>query len=547
MSPSDSAPSARRSAGWLVLWLGLGLALRLILAWAERGSAREWEAEGFVRAWEGWGSGDVSGMRPAGFNWLMAAVGQLAGSGDLLGLRLACAGLSLASLAAGWVLVVFLAGSVREPPASAWTACTWLTAIWAMSPTLVEVGVRPLPELAVSGALCLVLAAAVAWGGRPGPARWLLLASALAAALLLGGLIVALAVLVAVLVYLAPLPRLPVALSVLVAVLAAGTCAWLAQSGPAGTRRFAADAAPAFGLAALADASFLRDGSLPIDPQRRDAFVVAAAWRAARAQGAVRVAAAVGRRLIVDQLGPARLEHLGWATLPAALLDAFLRGGALVLAAATLRLLRRGEEASLPRAALLTGVLVLGVLAVAGATSPFALGPLDLLVAAVAAVGLARGRPLGARIPRFALGGAVLAALVASVALTRQQPSEWSQRLTHQRQQGSRLVALLSGAGPQDVAGHGHAVVLLADPAAPFQRLPDAARRHAEAGVALAPDDQQALLALVQADLENLEFERARSLVSTLVGGDGLLLPQARVLMAGIADQERRLRAERLP
>jgi hypothetical protein len=549
MSPRASTTSTRRSAAWLAVWLLAGLGLRLALAWAERGSAREWEAEGFVRAWEGWRFGDLNLMRPVGFTALLGLIGRLVGAGDVLALRLACIGLSLVSLASGFCLVAVVLRSTRLAQYSAWTGCAWLTAIWALSPTLVEVGVRPLPELVLGSALCLLLAAAAAWGQRPGLLRWVLLAAALAAVLLLGGLIVGLALLAAVLVYLAPVPRLPVALAVVLAVLAAGSCAWLAQTGPGAARRWSPDAAPAWGFAALTNTRFALDDSLPIDPQRREAFVLAQALREAREQGALRVASEFGRRLVVEQIGPARLEHLDRPALPASLLDAFLRGGALLFAVATLALLRRGDEASLPRAAIVTGVLVLGLLAVAGATSPFALGPFDLLIAALGAVGVAGSQREGARTRwlGFGVGGAMMAALVVTAALTHQEPSDWSRQLRHESQQGERLVALLGDGGPQDASGHMQAVLLLADPAAPFQRLPEAARRHAEAGVALAPDDPQVLLALVQAELENLDFERARALVSSLVDDAGALTPQARIVLLGIADRERRLRAERLP
>jgi hypothetical protein len=174
---------------------------------------------------------------------------------------------------------------------------------------------------------------------------------------------------------------------------------------------------------------------------------------------------------------------------------------------------------------------------------------LDLLVAALGAVGVAGSQREGARTRwlGFAVGGAMMASLVVTAALARQEPSDWSRWLRHESRQGERLVALLGDGGPRDAAGHVQAMLLLADPAAPFQRLPEAALRHAQAGVALAPDDPQALLALVQAELENLDFERARALASTLLDQTGALLPQARVVLLGIADRERRLRAERLP
>ncbi len=545
MSLTATPSSSRWPVAWLLVWLVVGVVLRTGLARAGQDTFREWEADGFVRAWE---PADGNLLRPAGFGWLLALLGHIAGRGAALGLRLACLGVSLLSLMAGWVLVLMMARSTRLAQWSVWKGCAWLTAIWAISPTLVESGVRPIPELALGGTLCLLLAAVSAWGERPSVLRWLALTLALTAALLLGGVVVGVAVVAATLVYLAPVPRLPAALSVLLAVVVAGACAWQAQASANGGR-WSPDSAPAWSLVALTEAPLALDASLPIDPPRREAFVLAQALREASELGALRLGALFGRRLVADQIGPARLSGHGGAALSLAVLDAVLRGGALLFAVATLALVRRSQESSLPRAAIATGLLVFGLLAVGCATSPFALAPFDLLVAAVAAVGVAGSRPQGAgtRWLGFGLGGAMMASLVATAALTHQEPSGWSRRLVHETGQGQALVAVLRDAGPSDARGHQLAALLLSDPAAPFQRLPVAARQHAEASVALAPDDSQALLALVRAELENLDFDRARALAGTLLGDDGRLTPQARVALGGIAELERRLRAERLP
>jgi len=544
-----SLPGRSRPLLWLLLWLLVGLGLRAAMAQAEADSVREWEADGFVRAWEGWSWGAWNRMRPPGVLALLGAVGRLEGTSDILGLRVACIGLSLFSLACGWALVASLVRSLRLPSPSRLLGCAWLTAIWTLSPTLVEVGVRPLPEALLGGVACLALAAGAAFGRNPSLLRTTLLAVALCGLLLVGGLVAALAVLAAALTWLAPVPRFRLALPFVLACVAAFAGAWRVQAGPAGSRSFMPDGAPAWSLAALLETPMALDASLPVDPDRRSLHVYAQALHQARELGALRVAGAFGRRCVFEQLGPARLAAHAGSALPLSLLDALLRGGALFFALATLGLARRTEEAAFPRAAVCVGVGALALLGVLLACSPFALAPVDLVVAALAAAGVCGSQPGRARVrwTAFLVGGGLMAWLVVSASLSGRQATVWLQQLKHETAQGARLVETLRAGGPRDLAGQLTAVALMVDAAAPFQRLPEAALRHAEAAVAAAPDQHQVLLALVRARMELLDLAGARDLALSLVDDAGVPVPEARAYLDVIATTEQRLREERLP
>jgi len=533
---------------WLAVWLLVGLGLRVALALAEAGSSREWEADGFVRAWEGWNWGEWNRMRPPGLAALLGALGRCPAVSDILGMRLASIGLSVATLACGWVLILALLPSLRVPVPSRLAGCAWLTGIWALSPTLVEVGVRPLPETLLGGTVCLALAAAAAFSRRPGPVRTLLLALGICAMLLVGGLAAALAVVAGALTWLLPVPRFRIALPFVLACIAAFAGAWRVQAGPDLTRTFMPDGAPAWSLAALVESPMVLDTSLPVDPDRRTLHIYAQALGEARELGPLRLAGAFGRRCVLEQLGPARFARHGSAALPVALLDALLRGGALFFALATLGLVRRSAEAACPRAAVCAGVACLALLCVVTACSPFALAPVDLVLAALAAAGVCGSQPAQARVrwTAFLVGGGLMASLVVSAALSGRQATVWLDRLKHETAQGTRLVEALRAGGPTDLAGHLVAIPLLVDPAAPFQRLPEAGLRHAEAAVALAPDSRPAIVALIRGRMELLDVPGARALALTLVDDSGLPVPEARVTLDILATIEQRLREERL-
>ena len=336
------------------------------------------------------------------------------------------------------------------------------------------------------------------------------------------------------------------ALGAVGAVAVALVIGWRVQRGPDAGRRWEPDAAPAYGLAALLDADVAPTGSTPIDPDVRLAQVRTIALDRMQEAGPASVAAALGARLLVDQSGPERLADVAALAWPGALLDALLRGAALLLALATLARLPRTPGAGATRAALAAGVAAWLLLGLAGAASPLALAPFDLVLAAAAAAGLA-ALPAASR-PRWpwiaGAGGAL--ALAVALAGTR-AASDWSRRLGHGSRQGALLVGLLKDAGPADTLAHLEALALLSDSGAPFLRLPEAALRHAEAAVQGAPDDQEVLLALARAQVENLDFESARAVLSSLVDDEGRPLPKVAVALGTLQELERRVRADRLP
>jgi hypothetical protein len=391
MTEVESARPSCRGGPWLAGWLSLGLGLRVAAVLGLRSTAAEWEADGFVRAWEGWTWGAWSRVRPPGWDWLLAVLGRVCGRGDVLALRCGCVGLSVLSLACAWLFVCALVRRLGAPREASVRGCTWLTAAWALCPTLLAASVRPLPETVLGGAACLVLAAVAS--PRPGAwlARFALLGAALTLFVLLGGLVSALALVAGLLVFLVPLPRLPVALGAVGAVALALVIGWRVQRGPDDSRRWEPDAAPAYGLAALLDAQIAPTGSTPIDPDVRLAEVRTIALDRVQEAGPASVAAALGTRLLVDQSGPERLADVAALAWPGALLDALLRGAALLLALATLARLPRTPGAGATRAALAAGAAAWLLLGLAGAASPLALAPLDLVLVAAAAA----GRPAG--------------------------------------------------------------------------------------------------------------------------------------------------------
>jgi hypothetical protein len=123
-------------------------------------------------------------------------------------------------------------------------------------------------------------------------------------------------------------------------------------------------------------------------------------------------------------------------------------------------------------------------------------------------------------------------------------PSPWTRQLTHMQSQGSRLVGTLADGGPTSVTGHLQAASLMMDPAAPFQRLPEAAHRHALAALALTPTDDAALHVLVEAEVERVRLAQAEELVRSLVGPDGHPTRDGQALLEWVQHKRRQWRTE---
>jgi hypothetical protein len=542
-----AAGRTRRLVGLSVLWLLLGLGLRVALAWARASGSSEWEADGFVLGWEGRGWADWNRMRPPLFAWVLRGGVVTFGLQSVLAVRLLCVAVSLLCLLAAWELVLALAAWSRAPARRAVLALCWLTGCWALFPTLIVSATSPTPEAFVGGVLCLLVAALLRFRARPGPLRWSWLVVTGALALGVGGLLVALALVVALAVYLAPIPRLAVCLPLLLAAMLAGTAAWFAQRGPDASRPWLPDAAPAYALAALAEIPLHLDDTEPVDPDRRVRRVWSLASEELSARRGMDLAGALTNRLLVDHLSPRRFEGLSTVpVLPVGLLDVFLRGGLLLFASATLALSRRSQVSAAPRAAAVAGLATLVLAQVVAGVGPFPLASFDWLLLAVGVGGLAGADPArpAPRWIAFTIGGLMMSALGLWAMASGRSPSPWTRQLTHMQSQGRALVDTLADGGPRSAVGHVGAARLMMDPSAPFQRLPSAAVRHAQAALREAPLNEYVLRTVVEAEVANMRLENAEELVRTLVDSDGLQTRENRLLLGWIQHKRRQWRSE---
>jgi hypothetical protein len=232
--------------------------------------------------------------------------------------------------------------------------------------------------------------------------------------------------------------------------------------------------------------------------------------------------------------------------LPVGLLDVFLRGGLILFASATLALSRRSGASAAPRAAAVVSLGAVGAFVVLAGVGPFALASFDWVLLALGAGGLAGADPArpGPRWIAFTIGGLMMVALGLWALASGHSPSPWTRQLTHMQSQGRSLVSVLTDGGPSSHAGHLQAAHLMMDPAAPFQRLPGAARRHAQAALVQAPTDDIALRFVIEAEVENMRLENAAELARTLVEPNGLPSPDNKVLIEWVQHKRRQWRAE---
>lgn len=532
----------------LLLALVIGIGLRVGMAWSTADHAVEWEADAFVRAWEALPLSGLNHVRPPLTGWVFHQLASRLALESILELRLAGVVVSVMALGCAMLMAIALSGQTQAARRSRGFGLAWMTGIWAVLPTLFFSAPRPTGETLLGGLLCLLGAGVVAWGRRATLLTWISLALATGLALLAGGLVVALAVSVGLVVYLVPVPRVGIALPLVLALaLGAGGALWLASGDTeSGWASLPLDAAPAYALAELTDTPIALDDRQPLDPQRRTIAAYRVAWDGARDAGVVGVATAFSRRLVLDQLSPRRFEPLGSPMLAIGLFDVFLRGGLLLFAAATLSLLRRRGESSFPRAGMALALLMLLFLLTSAATSPFGWAPIDLVLLAVAGAGVASADPdrPAIRWLAFGVGGVMLGALGLGAGLADQPLSRWSTDLTHEAQQGRKLVEWLEHGGPDDAAGHLTAAALLMDPGAPFLRLPEAASRHTEAALELDPSSHAVLAAMVQSWVENLRLDEAEQLAGTMLDTSGELSADGRLLTSWVHEvKNRRLAA----
>ncbi|MHC4845921.1 MAG: hypothetical protein ACYTCU_07145 [Planctomycetota bacterium] len=549
-SGADVAKGPARSGrlmGLALLWLVLGLGLRAVLAWARTGGVAEWEADGFVLGWEGRAWDSWNRMRPPLHPWILHGGVEAFGLQSILQVRLLCVTVSLLGLLAAWDLVLALAHWSRAPARRVGLALCWLTGCWALFPTLIVSAVSPTPEVFIGGSLCLFLSAVLRFRARPGPVRWAWMLATCALALGVGGLLVAVAVALALVVYLVPVPRLGVSLPLLLAAALAAASIWFVQRGPDASRPWLPDASPAYALASLSGVPLELDDTEPVDPDRRVRDVWSQVSSELASQRGLDMASAVTNRLLVDHLSPRRFEGISaLPVLPLGLLDVFLRGGLILFASATLALSRRSQDSAAPRAAAVVGLVTLGWAVVVAGVGPFGMATFDWLILAVGAGGLAGADPArpAPRWIAFTIGGLMMSALGLWAMGSGRTPSTWTRELTHMRSQGSVLVDALADGGPRTAIGHVTAAHLMMDPAAPFQRLPAAAHRHATAALQLEPTSDVALRMVVEAEVENMRLVNAEELARTLVESDGLPTFENKVLIEWVQHKRRQWRSE---
>ena len=568
-SGSQADGGLRGVGGWgLVL---VGLVVGLVLRWAAArrlgAEALEWDADGFVTWFEGWSWGAWNRSRPPGSQALWGWLGQASGLRDVAQIH---RWLGLLSGLSSWVAAAVVVGSLsaRLPGGrrSLARGLRWMTWLWALLPTLVCVAPHPVPE-AISGTAACLLLAALAFAAAPrtrwAPTllAWTGVAVAAAAWLCVGGLIAALTLLVSLLAYLLPVPRLGVAAPPVLALGLAGAAFWFAQRGPEATRPWLPDTGPAWSLAKLGDLPLRLDATPVVDPDLRVGRLYVDSLHLLADRGVTDTVARVGRRLAIDGLNPRRFEELRPdgpfetqdathppGVLALGLLDGFLRGGAFLFACAALALWPRSRSSSFPRAAVAAGLLLLALLGPTLGAGPWSLAPFDLLLAALAGAAACAADPAASALRRraFALNGLVFLLVPVAVWWRAWPVSDWNRHLVNELGQGRLVVSQLAAAGPRTPWEQHSLARFLMDPGAPFQRFPEAALSHAEQAVAGLPTDEGFLGTLASALVENLRFDEAEGVALSLRDDDGLPTPRGRVLIQFVGEQRRRVLLEPL-
>lgn len=552
-TPPAPDPAARRPDGvalaWIgtFAWLGLGLAVRIWWAARDTLPVSEWSARGFVQAWHQTTLGDWNRFTPPLAGWLLPRIHAARGLPEILDVRLASLGLSLAALAAACLLAALLARSTRLPRRSLGRGLCWLTAVWALHPSLVATAVEPSNDGLLGGALCLALCGPALTLAGHGALGWVLLALGSLLALLAGGVAVAVALAVGLLVFLLPIPRLGQLLRVTSALLAAGVLAWTLQGLGAEGRLATPDAGPAASLSALMQSVQPRQDELAVHPDVRVAEAYADVGAALEHADVGHLLAAAFERVLLEQLAPIRFRDTDALAWPLGLLDLFLRGGALLFAVAVLGRLKPRQDSAWPRAGVAVALVLLALLRAVAGVGPWAWAPLDLVLLGVAAAGATASRAdrSGTRRLAFAAGGLVACSLAVAPALSDTAPSTWTRDLGHPSPWGADLVRRLASGGPTDTAGHVGVAELLMLHQMPSLRMPEAALDHARRALELSPTDDAATGALLRAYVENLRLDDALDLGDGWHPQDPAWTVRSRMMPGWVREQARTLRLER--
>jgi hypothetical protein len=502
-----------------MLALVLGIGLRAYHADSLGETVYEWEADGFVMALEGRGWDSINRVRPAGMGLTLDRLSSALGVTTLLEVRWVCVGLSILALMAALDLAVAASRVTGMTRRSIGRAMAWGTMAWAVHPTLVRSAVSPTPGVLLGGGLCLALAGLARCRGGSWVLGCVLFCLGCSLAVVVGGSVVALALSLGLLVYLVPVPRLPAALAAMLAVgLALGAGA-MAQRGPAGMQReWLPDTAPAHSLLALTETPAIYPSDVSFHAEERELESFHRALSAVAAAPPVDLAVSLAARLGKHLAGPRRLtpllltaidEPLGDEWLSArrglGLFDVLMRGGLLLFALAVLGLTRRKEVmSSWPRAGIVVAALVLLLVGAATAVGPLALAALDLVLLGAAAAGVAGAdpaRPWTRRLA-FGVGGTLLCTLLITGGVDDTPIDPWLQNIGHNQREGEQLALLMQHGGPTSLIDELRACHLLSRPQAPFLRRPRLAMAHALAATLIAPDSDDAVVALISSQAE---------------------------------------------
>lgn len=526
-APAD--PGAGLQAVLCLLAILVGLALRLGHGATLDGWVGEWETDGFVMAYEGRPWDADNRVRAPGHGLLLGRLAESLPDGAQVSVRWLSVGLSLLALLAAFQLVASASRATGMGRRSVARGCAFVATLWAVHPTLIRAAVSPTPESLTGGALCLLVAGLCRLRVRPGLVGWLGLTVGAALSVLVGGSVVALALVIGLLVYLLPVPRVLPALGALSAVVLALAAGWFVQRGPDPGRPVVPDTAPVHALLALTDTPPPHPNDAPIDADVRAVQTLERAGQALGHADPLALALELARRAGPDLLGPRRLVPLlrpgglalfsgaegVWVPNVLGLWDVFLRGGLLLFALAVVGMARRKQEhSSWPRAGLMVGLVSLVLLSVAGAVGPLAMAPVDLLLLGAAGGGMAAAdprRPWTRRLA-FAVGGVLLCTFLITAGVEDQPLTSWTRQLTHHQDEGALLVDILDDGGPDSALARRRAATLLTWPGAPFLRRPTAALVHALEATKLDPEDGEAVELLIRAQAEVGDFAQAARL-----------------------------------
>jgi len=578
-SPAE-LPSAEASSGsslssfvFLLLALAVGVVLRIGYAESPEVGVGEWEADGFVATWEGRSWGSLNRVRPPGLPFVLSQVGKVLPVKGLADVRLLSVGLSVLGLMAAWLCAGALAAVSGLKRRSMVRAAGWMTAVWAVQPTLLMSSISPTPELLTGLTACLLVACLAYGRSSPSGLSWLLTTLAAAAFLVCGGILAAVAVTLGVIVYLLPVPPAGRALVVLCALTVALATGWFVQRGPDGERPWAPDTAWAYSGRAMLGASGPHPNDIPTHADLRARQTIQTAFDAARDAGVGTIARLWGGRLVYQLLGARRLEPLALsagrafesagdadasmeatsspAVLGLGLFDLFLRGGLLLFALTVIGLVGRGGSASSwPRAGVVVGALVWLLMLAVGAHGPLAVAPFDLLLLGVAGAGVVGADPAKAWTRRlaFAVGGVLLATFLWTAGWRDAPLDRWITDVGHGSGEGRYLVSVLQDGGPSEGQGQYSAAHFLSLWNTPLLRLPEPAnRRAAEAWKQLISTERAdaALELLVRTLVECQRYADAARLAADFHSSMGVGDTRSSLLLHWVQDEQRK--SENLP